>query len=289
MTHRRLALAVLPLVVRAPRISINMGLEAEVEGVLPLTTSPIAKNLIELFLASEEAKRLARLPDGEEAARVSRAAVIGAGVMGGGIAGLLAMKGFDTRLRDLDRGQLDNAVREHQQSVERKRKRRSLSNAEANAAIDRLEVTTEPLGFGRCEIVIEAVAEKLEIKRAVFGELARLLPDDAILATNTSSLSVGAIAETIPHPERVVGMHFFNPVPLMPLVEIVRGLPTSSETYATTVALAERFAALGERVGIGDQAKDRVDVVGVFESEAGHTEGCTQVAAPAPAPSSASR
>lgn len=236
--HYPAPLAVLPLVVRAPRMSINMGLEAEIEGVLPLTTSPIAKNLIELFLVSEEAKRLVRLEDGSDAARISRAAVIGAGVMGGGIAGLLAAKGFDTRLRDLDRGQLDNAVREHRQSIERKRKRRSLSTAEANAAIDRLEVTTDPLGFGRCEIVIEAVAEKLEVKRAVFGELALLLPDDAILATNTSSLSVGAIAETLPHPERVVGMHFFNPVPLMPLVEIVRGPQTSDEVVARTAKLA---------------------------------------------------
>jgi len=236
--HYPAPLAVLPLVIRAPRLSIDRGLEAEVEGVLPLSTSPIAKNLIQLFLASESAKRLARLPDGTEVAGIGRAAVIGAGVMGGGIAGLLAQKGIDTRLRDLDRGQLDNAVREHQKSMERKRKRRRLTAAQANGAIDRLEVTTEAVGFGRCEIVIEAVAEKLEIKRAVFGELAELLPDDAILATNTSSLSVGDIAATIPHPERVVGMHFFNPVPLMPLVEIVRGPQTSDEVVARTAQLA---------------------------------------------------
>ena len=245
--HYPAPLTVLPLVVRAPRISIEAGLELEAENVLPLTTSPVASNLIQIFLGSEEAKRLSRNlidPNGThesgdaDARPIARAAVIGAGVMGGGIAGLMAEKGVSVRLRDLDRAQLDAALVEQMAVIGKKKKRRSLERHQADAAIDRLEVTTDPVGFERCEIVIEAVAEKLEIKRAVLSELATLMPSDAILATNTSSLSVDAIAAGLPSPERVVGMHFFNPVRRMPLVEIVRGRETSDEVVARVAKLA---------------------------------------------------
>ncbi len=158
--------------------------------------------------------------------------------MGGGIAGLMAERGIATRLRDLSQAALDTAQLEHRKSVDKKRKRRRLKPHLADAAIDRLEVTTEAVGFERCEIVIEAVAEVLEIKRSVFGELAERMAPDAILATNTSSLSVAEIAEGLPNPERVIGLHFFNPVPKMPLVEIVRGPATSDEVVARTARLA---------------------------------------------------
>jgi 3-hydroxyacyl-CoA dehydrogenase/enoyl-CoA hydratase/3-hydroxybutyryl-CoA epimerase len=129
-------------------------------------------------------------------------------------------------------------VNEHRAHVEKQRSRRRLEKHEAMHAIDRLEASTAPAGFARCELVIEAVAERLEVKRAVFRELAAAVRDDAILATNTSSLSVTAIAEGVPRPERVVGMHFFNPVRRMPLVEIVRGEATSDDIVARTARLA---------------------------------------------------
>ena len=237
--HYPAPLAALPLVVHAPRRSLNKALAAEVDAVLPLATSSIAHALVGLFLQSEEAKKLARLPGTDERARgFARGAVIGAGVMGGGVASLMAEKGIPVRLRDLDRGQLDTAIVAHQATIAKERRRRRLPRDRADAALDRLEATTELVGFGRCEIAIEAVAERIEVKRAVFRELAELLPPDAILATNTSSLSVAAIAEAVPGPERVVGMHFFNPVRLMPLVEIVRGPQTSDEVVARTAGLA---------------------------------------------------
>ncbi|HED66484.1 MAG TPA: hypothetical protein ENJ09_13140 [Planctomycetes bacterium] len=239
--HYPAPLAVLPLVVAAPRTELDVGLEDEVRGVLPLSSSPIAHNLVRIFLDSEAAKKLGR-EDGEDTTDdISRAAVIGAGVMGGGIASLMAQKGLEVRLRDLDRSQLDHAVETHRASVERKRKRRRLTRSRADAAIDRLEVTTEAIGFGRCTLAIEAVAERLEVKRVVLAEMAGLLPEGAILATNTSSLSVGEIAEGIPGPERVVGMHFFNPVARMPLVEIVRGPATSDDAVARVARLAVRL------------------------------------------------
>jgi len=231
-------LAVLPLVVRAPRIRMKTGLAAELEAVGPLADSSVSKSLVGLFLLSEEAKKLAVGPDGEKAPRFRRGAVIGAGVMGGAIASLMAEKGIDVRLRDLEPSILDAALHEHRKVMTKKRKRRRLDRAAANAALDRLEVTTTSTGFARCEIVIEAVAERLEVKRAVLGELAASMPDDAILATNTSSLSVDEIAATLPHPERVVGLHFFNPVRRMPLVEIVRGTKTSPDVVTRVARLA---------------------------------------------------
>ena len=231
-------LAVLPLVVRAPRIRLKTGLAAELEAVRPLATSDVSKSLVGLFLLSEEAKKLAELPEGGKAPSFSRAAVIGAGVMGGAIASVLAEKRIEARLRDLEPAVLDAAVHEHRKQINKKKRRRRLTKAQANGAIDRLEPTLEPVGFTRCDIAIEAVAEVMDVKRAVLGELAEVMPDDAVLATNTSSLSVDEIAAELPNPERVIGMHFFNPVRRMPLVEIVRGEATSDEVVARTARLA---------------------------------------------------
>ncbi len=236
--HYPAPLAAIPLVVRAPRVSLREGLKDEREAVLPLATGPITKNLARIFLGSEEAKKLGESPDGGRLAPVKRAGVMGAGVMGAAIASVLAEKGVSTRLGDLERSALDEALRAHHKEVSKRKQRRSLSPAEALGAIDRLEVTTTGEGFTRCDLAIEAVAEKLEVKRIVLGKLAEQMPDDAILATNTSSLSVDAIAELLPNPERVVGMHFFNPVRKMPLVEIVRGSRTSTEVVHRTARLA---------------------------------------------------
>jgi 3-hydroxyacyl-CoA dehydrogenase/enoyl-CoA hydratase/3-hydroxybutyryl-CoA epimerase len=142
------------------------------------------------------------------------------------------------RLADVERAPLDKALFQHRASVEQDARRRRAPKSESNAAIDRLSVGTGLQGFGACDLVIEAVAERLDIKTKVFGELADSLASDAILATNTSSLSVDAIAATVRGKERVVGMHFFNPVPKMPLVEIVRGKHTSVEVVHATARLA---------------------------------------------------
>ena len=235
--HMPAPLAVLPLVVDAPSTSLEDGLDREARGVLPLTSSPVAANLIGLHQASEDAKALGR----EDARDFQRAAVVGAGIMGGGIAGLMAERGLSVRLRDLDRKQLDAALADQQAVIGKKRKLRRMEAHEADAAIDRLEVTVDPVGFDGCDLAIEAVAERLNVKQAVLGEMAQLLPDDAVLATNTSSLSVDAIAAGLPGPERVVGMHFFNPVRRMPLVEIVRGSETSDETVARIAKLCVRL------------------------------------------------
>ena len=231
-------LAAIPLIANAPRRGLEQGLAAEAEAVKPLALGDVARSLITLFRVSEDAKKSGNLADGSKAAAVERAAVIGAGIMGGGIAGLMAEKGIEVRLRDLDRKQLDAALVAHQAEIEKKRKRKQLARHEADAALDRLSATTDGRGFARCQLALEAVAERLEVKRAVLSELAAAMGPHAILATNTSSLSVGAIAEGLPNPERVVGMHFFNPPRKMPLVEIVRGPRTSEEVVRRTARLA---------------------------------------------------
>jgi 3-hydroxyacyl-CoA dehydrogenase/enoyl-CoA hydratase/3-hydroxybutyryl-CoA epimerase len=234
-------LAALEIVARAPRTPLAQGFAAERNAASELAVGRIAKNLIGIFKLSEEAKKLKQLPDGSSARKIARGGVLGAGVMGRGIASLMAERGVWTRLFDIAPEALDVALLEHRAEIEKKQKRRRLEPREANEAVDKLDATREPIergGFARAEIVIEAVAEKLEIKRDVFGKLAAQMADDAILASNTSSLSIAAIAEGIPHPERVVGLHFFNPVKRMPLVEIVRGPRTSDRVVAECAGLA---------------------------------------------------
>lgn len=230
----------LELVLAAPRTALAAGLAAEAKALGELGVSQVCKHLIGIFRMSEDAKKLAKLPEGEPRS-IARAGVVGAGVMGGAIAGLLAERGVDSRLADLAPAALDAAVHEHRTNVARSLKRRRIQPHEARAAIDRLSTSVGVTGFGGRDFAIEAVAEKLEVKRKVLGDVARQIGDTAILATNTSSLSVDAIAEGLAHPERVVGMHFFNPVKKMPLVEIIRGRATTDEVVAATAKLALRL------------------------------------------------
>ncbi|MEX1025648.1 MAG: 3-hydroxyacyl-CoA dehydrogenase NAD-binding domain-containing protein [Planctomycetota bacterium] len=235
--HYPAPLAALSLVVRAPRMRLGTGLHAERDAVVPLVTSPVTKSLVGLFFAAEAAKKLGEF-DGRKAPAIERAAVVGAGTMGGGIARRLALSGVSVRLFDLQPAALDAVKREHARDLKQRVRRRRLQQHEADAAYDRLAITREVVGIARTEFVIEAVAERLDIKRQVLGDWAARMPPGAILATNTSSLSIDAIAEGLAEPERVVGMHFFNPVDRMPLVEVVRGTATSDETIARTARLA---------------------------------------------------
>ena len=234
-------IAALEIAARAPLTSFESSFRAEATAASELAVGPVAKNLIQLFRLTEDAKKLRKASDGSIVRSIERAGVIGAGVMGRGIASLLASRGIATRLSDTAPAALDAALLEHRAGVLEKKKKRRMEANEADAAIDHLDATRTLTGFGRAQIVIEAVAERLDVKRAVLGELARQAGPEAILATNTSSLSVAAIAAELPHPERVVGFHFFNPVDKMPLVEIVRGPATSARTVAEVAALALRL------------------------------------------------
>ncbi len=247
--HYPAPLAAARLVTWACLKPLTKGLEEEAAEGARLGTSEVCKHLVRIFKMMEGAKKLGKLDDGETPAPVERGAVLGAGVMGGAIASSMAEKGIATRLFDISPAGLDEALVEHRADIAKKLKRRRIRQHQHDAALDRLDVTGELVGFGRCDFAIEAVAERLEIKRKVFGDLAPLVAPDTILATNTSSLSVTDIAETIPNPERVVGVHFFNPVKKMPLVEIVRGARTSEAAVRRAAAYALKLGKTPVVVG----------------------------------------
>jgi 3-hydroxybutyryl-CoA dehydrogenase len=171
---------------------------------------------------------------------IRKVGVVGLGTMGAGIAQVSVQSGFDTVGREVsdelgERGRA-TIVRYLVRGVEKGR----LSEAERDAALGRLTLTTDLGELADCDLVIEAALEELELKRELFAELDGVTRPDAVLATNTSALSVSDIAEVTKHPERVVGMHFFNPAPVLPLVEIVRGRESSDEAVDAAYTWAEQ-------------------------------------------------
>ena len=167
--------------------------------------------------------------------------VVGLGAMGAGIAQLGIEAGLETIGRELDeeRGEAARARIAH--FLTRKVEKGRLAAEARDTALARLEVTTELADLAGCDVVIEAAFEELGVKQELFRQLEPVVRADAILATNTSALSVTEIAAVLDRPERAVGMHFFNPAPLMPLVEIVRAERTSAETFESAFALGERL------------------------------------------------
>jgi 3-hydroxybutyryl-CoA dehydrogenase len=171
---------------------------------------------------------------------IRKVGVVGLGTMGAGIAQISVQSGFETIGREVESqlGERGRATIERYlaRGVEKGR----LSGDERDAALGRLTLTTDLADLADCDLVIEAALEELELKREIFAELDRVTRPDAILATNTSALSVSEIAEATEQPQRVVGMHFFNPAPVLPLVEIVRGRESSAEAVDAAYAWAER-------------------------------------------------
>jgi 3-hydroxyacyl-CoA dehydrogenase/enoyl-CoA hydratase/3-hydroxybutyryl-CoA epimerase len=173
---------------------------------------------------------------------VTRPAVIGAGVMGGGIAHLVADRaGLAVRVKDIQVPALATALRHASDLFDKQVRRRRLKPAEKRRKMALLQPTLEDAGIEASDFVVEAVVENLAVKQKIFADLARRLPETAILASNTSSLSIDAIGQLAGNRERVVGMHFFNPVDRMPLVEVVVGPRTARETARTVSAFARRL------------------------------------------------
>ena len=171
---------------------------------------------------------------------VERTAVVGAGTMGNGIAHVFALHGYDVTLIDVDADLLEEATSTITQNLGRQVDNDKIGADEKETALDRIGTTSNTAeGVEGVDLVVEAVPEEQDLKADVFGDLDAHAPDDAILASNTSSISITWIAAQTDRPERVVGMHFFNPVPVMTLVEVVRGQRTSEPTFGTVSDLAE--------------------------------------------------
>ena len=172
---------------------------------------------------------------------VDRAGVVGGGTMGNGIAHVFALAGVEVTITDVDQAILDEAHGTIQKNLERQVKKEKITPSDADAALARIRLSTDTGDLASASIVVEAVPERIELKREVFGRLADICPPETILATNTSSISITEIASSVDAPERVIGMHFMNPVPMMRLVEVIRGLETSDETTRITVEMCERL------------------------------------------------
>lgn len=226
------------------------GFLNEADAIAELSESPVTTECMRLFFLQEGAKKA---PDWLKAEvnpkSISKAAVLGAGAMGGGIALLLAKKGIWTRLKDIKPEFLTVGMQEIRKLLKKDTKRRKLTKLQAEQAMDHLSPTLDYHGLQNADIVIEAIVENVEIKRAVFDELAAATSPTTVLATNTSSLRVADICRDVAHPERVVGLHFFNPPHRMPLIEIIRHENSSDEAVAAALALTNRLGKTGVVVG----------------------------------------
>lgn len=173
--------------------------------------------------------------------QISTVGVVGAGTMGNGIAQVFAAAGFPVRLRDMGEAPLNRGMGNIRKSLAKFVEKGKLSQEASDAAIARITTTTELRDLADCDLVVEAIFENFDAKKAVFEELDLLLGPEAILASNTSSIDITRLAAVTRRPDRVIGMHFFNPVPLMSLVEVIRGLSTSDETYTAVRDLAAQL------------------------------------------------
>jgi 3-hydroxybutyryl-CoA dehydrogenase len=172
---------------------------------------------------------------------IRKVAVVGAGTMGNGIVHVFAQNGFDVTMIDVNAGALEAARRTIAGNFDRQIKKGTLAEADRDAALARIATQTELAAVADADLVIEAATESTELKFRIFEQLDAAAPAHAILASNTSSISITEIAARTKRPEKVIGMHFMNPVPVMKLVEIIRGLATSDETTQAIVALSERL------------------------------------------------
>ncbi len=215
----------------------GLDLEARIEGeLIPTATS---KNLIWLFKSNNALKNARAVQAAPR--KVRKIGVLGAGVMGGGIAQLAADRDLPVRLRDIRQDAILTAYRTAEAVWARKVQRKRMTPAELEAKRGYLSPTLDLTGFRHADIVVEAVVENLDVKRKVLAELEPHLGERAVFASNTSSIPISEIAAHALRPERVVGMHFFNPVHRMPLIEIIAGRRTSPEAVATVHALAIRM------------------------------------------------
>ncbi len=167
--------------------------------------------------------------------------VIGAGTMGNGIAQTAAGAGFDVVMCDVSAEFVERGVANISKSLDRFVKKETMTGEQKAEVLARISTTTNLDDVKNCSLVVEAASENFEIKKQVFKKLDAICGEDAILSSNTSSISITKIAATTKRPDKVIGMHFFNPVPLMKLVEVIRGIATSDETYAKVKSLSEQL------------------------------------------------
>lgn len=235
-------LAALDAIEKGCNRPLTEALPCETEAMIPLVGSTISRNLIALFFNQQRMQKDTGVADANvQPATVKRVGVLGAGIMGAGIASVHARKGIPVILLDSNPQALEKGIGNIATGFKALLDKGRMKPEEMVAALARVGNTTQLATFADCDVVVEAVVENEEVKTNLYKQLEPLLRPDAILASNTSTISITRMAKSLQRPERFAGMHFFNPVERMPLVEVIRGEKTDDRTTATLVSLARQI------------------------------------------------
>lgn len=218
------------------------ALQEEHRAFVTLAKGTVAGNLVQLFLNDQFLKSRARKLSAT-AHPVKRAAVMGAGIMGGGIAYQSALRGTPIIMKDIAQAGLDLGLGEAGKLLDKQVERGRMARSKADSVLENITPSLDYSGFDTVDVIVEAVVENIKVKHIVLAEVEKLVPQQTVLTSNTSTISITQLATALQRPENFCGMHFFNPVQLMPLVEVIRGEKSSEQAVATTVAYAQ---ALGK-------------------------------------------
>lgn len=225
------------------------GLEKELDNFVDCFTSPQADGMIHFFFAQRGTTRIPELKDVKPAGSLTKVGVVGGGTMGRDIAFVHLISGKSVTLLEADQGRLDAAVDTIRGHFQRRVDQGRMTPEKMKAAMDRLKPTLDYKDFASAELIIEAVFEKMEVKKDVFTKLAKVVSPTCVLASNTSTLPITELSTVTPDPSRMIGLHFFSPARVMPLLEIIRTAKTSPQTIATCMAHAKEIKKTPVLVG----------------------------------------
>jgi 3-hydroxyacyl-CoA dehydrogenase / enoyl-CoA hydratase / 3-hydroxybutyryl-CoA epimerase / enoyl-CoA isomerase len=235
-------LAALNAIAKGCNLPLDDGLKVETEGFLPLAGSTISRNLIAVFFMTQRLQKDPGVADAEATPRpVQRVGVVGGGIMGAGITGAHIRRGIPATMIDVGPEQVQKGIAAITKVMQTRVEIGRMTPAEVAQALALLNSGADPRLLAGSDVVIEAVVENEKVKTETFRKLQEVLPEETILASNTSTISITRMAEAVRRPENFAGMHYFNPVDRMQLVEVIRGAKTSDATVATLVALAKRL------------------------------------------------
>lgn len=236
--HYPAPMQVLKTIQKACNMNRDQALLVEAQNFAKLAKNDVTKALVGLFLKDQYVKKVSKKYEAQ-GTPVTQAAVLGAGIMGGGVAYQSAVKGTPILMKDINAPALQLGLDEANKLLGKQLQRGRIDATKMAQTINRITPTLSYGDFNRVDLVVEAVVENVNVKKAVLAEVEAQIPEDAILTSNTSTISINELAKALKRPENFCGMHFFNPVPLMPLVEVIRGEKSSEAAIARTVSYAK--------------------------------------------------
>jgi 3-hydroxyacyl-CoA dehydrogenase/enoyl-CoA hydratase/3-hydroxybutyryl-CoA epimerase/enoyl-CoA isomerase len=232
---------VVEVIEKAYKMGLDDALQVEAEAFAELAITPVASALVGVFLSDQLLSKKAKAWEKKADKKIGTAAVLGAGIMGGGIAYQSSFKGTPIKMKDINQAGLDLGMSEATKLLAKRVSRGRMTPEKMGAILSSISPTLSYDGFDKVDVVVEAVVENPKVKQMVLAETEKHIDKDAVLASNTSTISITQLAEALERPENFCGMHFFNPVHAMPLVEVIRGEKTSDNAIARTVAYANKM------------------------------------------------